>query len=125
MVVIDHFANQYIDLTTSLSPAEVESKTNFRVRKASAAGLGQDWKVSSPVAAPSHLIIPAKSSRSTWPAIDHFVNQYIDRALSLCPAELESKTRGASGYTLACVFTISFDICWNLGLKVSLNGTVI
>ncbi|KAK4218187.1 putative cytochrome P450 of the CYP52 family [Rhypophila decipiens] len=42
---------------------------------------------------------PRKEFKKNMAVIDHFVNQYIDLALSLSPAELESKTKGESGYT--------------------------
>ncbi|KAK4209071.1 hypothetical protein QBC37DRAFT_451286 [Rhypophila decipiens] len=40
---------------------------------------------------------PRKEFKENMAVIDHFVNQYIDLAKILKPAELESKTMGASG----------------------------
>lgn len=50
-------------------------------------------------AGPLNRFVPRKTFWSGMKIINKFVNVYIERALRLSPAELESKTKGDAGYT--------------------------
>jgi cytochrome P450 len=50
-------------------------------------------------AGPLNPFVPRKTFWSGIKTINEFVNVYIERALRLSPAELESKTKGDAGYT--------------------------